>query len=423
VGCLPTTARDGSRTGGVVWLALLAVSILINYVDRGNIAVAAPLLKDELRISATQIGVLITAFFWTYTVVLAISGSIVDRFDVNLVLAAGFALWSVATALTGVVHGFAMLVMLRMFLGMGESVAFPACSKIIALNVPGRHRGVANALLITGMGLGPAVGTYACGISMAHWGWRPVFIFIGVASLLWLVPWLRYMPPNASSDTRQAASIPALEIIRQRSFWAVSAGHFCAGYPLYFIIVWLPLYLVRERHQSMQQMSREAAMFYVVFAAFAPLSGWAADQLIRRGGDVTLVRKGCVGVGWSLMTAGVLGCGAADARLSFGGLMLLAAGCGFVAPNVYVFAQLLAGPAVAGKWTGLQSCIGNLAGVAVGPITGSIVDRTGRFGSAFVICAAMSALGAVCWLLLVGRLEPIAWRTTEDKVRLASEMA
>jgi MFS family permease len=106
---------------------------------------------------ATQIGILITAFFWTYTAGLAISGWIVDRFDVNWVLAAGFVLWSVATAATGFVQGFALLVAVRMLLGAGESVAFPSYGKIIALNVSQHHRGIANAMIIAGTALGPAV--------------------------------------------------------------------------------------------------------------------------------------------------------------------------------------------------------------------------------------------------------------------------
>jgi len=96
---------------------LLFLSILINYIDRGNLSIAAPLLKDELRISVSQLGVLFSAFFWTYSAVLIVSGWIIDRYDVNWVLASGFVLWSMATTATGLVHGFAMLIVLRMVLG------------------------------------------------------------------------------------------------------------------------------------------------------------------------------------------------------------------------------------------------------------------------------------------------------------------
>jgi MFS transporter, ACS family, D-galactonate transporter len=136
-------------------LVLLALSVFINYIDRGNLSIAAPLLKDELGISASQLGILLSAFFWTYTALLFISGWLVDRFDVNLVLAAGFLIWSLATAITGIVHGFPMLLMMRLLLGIGESVAWPSCSKILARHVPEQHRGFANGIMIAGMKCGP----------------------------------------------------------------------------------------------------------------------------------------------------------------------------------------------------------------------------------------------------------------------------
>jgi len=401
------------------WLLLLTISILINYIDRGNLAVAAPLLKDELRLTNTQIGVLITAFFWTYTAVLAVSGWIVDRLNVNWVLAAGFALWSLATAATGLIHGFGLLLAFRMVLGLGESVAFPSYSKMIALNVPQQHRGIANAMIISGMSLGPAVGTYACGISMAHYGWRLVFIVIGLGSLVWLLPWLRFMPENAATHIRTTNRVSTLRVLRERNFWAAAVGQFCCNYPFYFLIVWLPLYLVRERHFTMQQMAKEAALYYVLYAVISPIVGWAADHFVRRGADITIVRKAAMGAGHALVAAGVLACGAADPRISFAGLVVMGIGSGFVGPNIYVFAQTLAGPSMAGKWTGLQTCVGNIAGIVVGPLTGWIVDRTGRFGAAFSVCAGIEVFGGICWVLLVGRLQQTAW-TSEPELVAAS---
>jgi MFS family permease len=420
---MQVSSEPRSRWVIPVWLSLLAVSVLINYVDRGNLAVAAPLLKDELRISTTQIGVLITAFFWTYTAVMAVSGWLVDRFDVNWVLAAGFILWSLATAATGLTHTFALLLAARMVLGLGESVAFPSFGKIIALNVPQQHRATANAMIMSGMSLGPAIGTLVCGMSMARYGWRPVFIVIGLVSLLWVLPWLRYKPRNTIDGARVRASVPVREILRQNNFWAASFGHFCANYPFYFMIVWLPMYLVRERHFTMQQMAGEAALFYVACAAMSPVAGWVADGFVRAGRDTTVVRKSCMAIGYSLVAVGVLACSAADPRLSLAGLVVMGFGCGFIGPNIYVIAQTLAGPSVAGKWTGLQNCFGNLAGVVVGPLTGWIVDRTGHFASAFVICAIVSAIGGIAWVVFVGRVEQTVWPADAVKVLAVGEAA
>src|SRR5258708_9454722 len=175
-------------------LILLFMAILVNYVDRGNLSIAAPLLKDELHLSASQLGILFSAFFWSYTALLSVSGWLVDRFDVNWVIAAGYLLWSLATATTGLVHGFALLLIMRLILGVGESVAFPACSKILALHLPESSRGLANGIIIAGVKCGPAVGTVVTGILITKYGWRPAFVAIGLVSLAWRPAWVKGKP-------------------------------------------------------------------------------------------------------------------------------------------------------------------------------------------------------------------------------------
>src|SRR6266436_6711176 len=113
-------------------LFLLALSVFINYLDRGNLSIAAPLLKDEFQLSATQLGVLLSSFFWTYSFFLPVSGWLVDRLDVKWVIAGGFFLWSAATAATGALHAFGTLLLARLALGAGESVSYPACLTILS---------------------------------------------------------------------------------------------------------------------------------------------------------------------------------------------------------------------------------------------------------------------------------------------------
>jgi MFS transporter, ACS family, D-galactonate transporter len=157
-------------------LVLLGISVFINYIDRGNLSIAAPMLKDELRISATQLGILLSAFFWTYACLQPIAGWLVDRVNVNWVIAVGFFLWSAATAATGLVRTFSMLFALRLLLGIGESVAYPSYSKIIALNFPEEHRGLANSVISAGLLLGPGMGMLLGGTLMGRFGWRPFFL-------------------------------------------------------------------------------------------------------------------------------------------------------------------------------------------------------------------------------------------------------
>jgi ACS family D-galactonate transporter-like MFS transporter len=397
----------GGKTLGLLFL--LSLSVFINYVDRGNLSVAAPLLKGELNLSASQLGVLLGAFFWTYMALMIVSGWLVDRFHVGRVLAVGFAVWSLATGLTGLVHGFATLLICRMLLGAGESVAFPAYGKILARHVPQEHRGLANAIITCGMTLGPAVGTLGCGRLMATYGWRPVFVFLGFVSLIWMGPWIRWMPKAPVDLERSVCPASVGEILRRRAFWGAALGHFCLNYPLYLMIVWLPYYLVSERHLSMKQMAEEGALFYLMYAIAAPILAWIADHFIRTGMSANFVRKLSMAIGHILVAAGLLGCAAGSARTSFIFLMITGAACGFAGPNTFVFAQTFAGPAVAGRWTGLQNCFANLAGVVVAPLTGLVVDRTGQFWWAFVVAAAITLSGGAFWVFLTGPLQQLQW--------------
>ena len=200
--------QNSSKPTGVLWraLILLVLSVAINYIDRGNLSVAAPLLKTELAISNAQLGVILSSFFWTYALFQLVSGWLVDRYNANWVLAAGFVAWSVATAATGLIGGFTSLLMLRLLVGIGESVAYPAYSKIFAVYYAEGQRGMANSLIDVGCKLGPALGTLTGGLFMAKYGWRPFFFLLGMGALLWLPFWLRWMPRRRSPGRIQSAA-------------------------------------------------------------------------------------------------------------------------------------------------------------------------------------------------------------------------
>src|SRR5215831_18702860 len=389
-------------------LFLLALSVFINYIDRGNLSIAAPLLKNELGISASQLGILLAAFFWTYTAMQFVCGWLVDQFDVNRVLAAGYLLWSVATAATGLVHGFAMLLVMRLALGVGESVAFPCYSKIFARHLLEHHRGFANGVITAGVKCGPAAGALGAGLLMAHYGWRPVFIGIGLLSLAWLPAWMKWMP-RVESVAHSGVCPRVSEIVRQRSFWGVCAGLFCGAYYLYFILTWLPFYLVHEHHLPMAQMIKVTALYYVVDAGGAIATGWISDLCIHRGFTTTVVRKSAMALGWTMAAIGLAGCGL-DAPGSYvGWLMVSAAGNGMAMSGTFAFSQTLAGPQAAGRWVGLQNGVGNLAGVIGSALTGFLVDWTGNFRAAIAVTAGMSLLSAVSYVFLVGTVRQLSW--------------
>ena len=344
-------------------LILLGLSVFINYVDRGNLSIAAPMLKDELGISPAHLGLLLSAFFWTYACLLPVSGWLVDRFNVNWVIAGGFFLWSCATAATGLVHAFSVLFALRLLLGMGESVAYPSYSKIIALHFPEEHRGLANSVIVAGLALGPGFGMLMGGMLMARFGWRPFFIVLGLVSLIWLIPWIKFMPDARDAihlDSTGAPSLP--EFLKLRSAWGTCVGLFCSNYMNYFLITWLPFYLVRERQFSMDSMAKIGATAYLLAACAATLAGWLSDRWIVAGGTPTRVRK--TFVGWGMAVAGLfVGLSAfSGPRLCVVMLTLGVMFFGVSGSNIWAITQTLAGPYAAGRWTGFQNFIGNLQG-------------------------------------------------------------
>ncbi len=157
----------GARSATNALVLLLGAAVFLNYVDRGAIGIAAPLMQSELGLSADAFGLVASAFFWVYGPVQFVVGWLCDRFSVYRLMAAGVLLWAVATFLMGFAGGFLSLLVLRVMLGVGESIAFPGSSKIIAEQVPAERRGMANAVVSTGIALGPAAGTLAGGLILA----------------------------------------------------------------------------------------------------------------------------------------------------------------------------------------------------------------------------------------------------------------
>jgi ACS family D-galactonate transporter-like MFS transporter len=393
-------------------VALLAISVFINYIDRGSLSIAAPALEDELRLSPSQLGVLLSSFFWTYAGFQILSGWLVDRYNVNGVLAAGFFVWSAATAATSVAHSFLVLLTLRLLLGAGESVAFPSYSKILAKHCPEILRGRANAFISSGIASGPAFGIFFGAMLMARYGWRPCFIGLGLLSLLWLLPWVKWMPRGPGLAVPSTACTPGIrEILKHRSAWGTFAGLFAYNYLSYFLLTWLPSYLVRERDFSMQKMGGIGGAAYLILALSALISGWISDFWIAHGGTPTRVRKTFTALGLALASIFCFAVAvfAFDSRLATLFLFLTCAGAGLCTSNLWAITQTLAGPLAAGKWTGLQNFVGNFAGIVSPALTGFVVERTGHFFWAFLVTAGVLLGGAISWAFVVGPVKPVEW--------------
>ena len=406
----PARDRPTSRRMNRV-VVLLGLSVLINYIDRANLSVAAPLLKAELHLSPTQLGILLSAFFWTYALMQPVIGWALDRFEVKFIFAIGFFAWSAATAITGIVHGFIALLVMRVVLGLGESVAYPSYCKIFACHLVERQRGVANSVIGAGQALGPALGMLFGGAIVARFGWRPFFVALGIACLVWLLPWFQWMPRTNTSTSSALTAVPDFfEILKIRSAWGTCIGHFCGNYSLYFMLTWLPLYLVNERHNSIDNMAKIGGATFFLAAISALICGWLSDRWISSGATVTRVRKIFVTSGTFCMGFFLAASVIAPARLSIILLLIAGTSYGLFSSNFTAITQTLAGPLASGRWMGIQNFVGNLAGWVAPALTGILVQRTGHYFWPFLIAGVVSCAGAVNWMLVVGRVEPVRWR-------------
>lgn len=394
-----------SRRAASPWplLALLSFSVLINYLDRSNLSAAAPLLARELSLPDSRLGLLFSAFFWTYALCQILAGWLVDRFSVIAVYAAGFLLWSLATGAIGLSHTFGLLILFRLVLGAGESVAFPAYSKIMIRAFREDQRGLANSILDACTKIGPAAGIYLAAWLMNEYGWRSFFLITGFGALIWLPFWLKYAPARLSASDPAPGSPPDAgpgwrELLSSRTVWATFIGLFCHNYNWYLLLTWLPTILVRERRFTMLDMGAWNGVLLAITALATIASGWYSDRLAARAESAARLRR-------AFLIAGLLVTGlampftvAASEWVSAVSLVAAFTGIGIYVSNCWAFTQTLAGPA-AGRWTGMQNAFANLGGVIAPALTGVLVEKTGRFFPAMMASAGILLIGAATYAL------------------------
>ena len=384
---------------------LLGAAVFLNYVDRGAISIAAPLMKGELGLSEEAYGIAFSAFFWIYAPVQLFAGWLCDRFSVYRLMAAGILLWAGSTLLMGIAGGFASLLILRVMLGVGESISFPGSSKIIARHVPPERRGMANAAVAAGIAIGPAVGTLAGGIILGNWGWRAIFLAFGMVTLTWLLPWqkvVQSLPKTGHHD--DGPTVPLKMLLTKWPLWSMSIVHALGNYCFYFLLAWLPLFLTKSRGFAIAEMTMLATLGYAVQGVCALSYGHFSDWWTRSGRSEAMCRRWMMVASQSLAAVSILGLAFAHSAWTIGILLCLAgAASASLSLNLYAVAQMFAGPRASGTWVGVQNAIGNLSGI-VGPIiTGIVVQRSG-YNSAFILTAAVAAVGAMWWAIAIPRI-------------------
>jgi MFS family permease len=284
-------------------LALIFAGILISYIDRGNLSIAAVAIMRDFKLPPSSMGVLLSAFFWTYAIFQIPAGLIVDRIGIRTTYAAAVVLWSIASAAMALSRGSTSMISLRMILGLAESIAPLASLAFIRHNFSGREQGFPVSIYISGQTLGPAVGTLLGSVLLVDFGWRAMFAITGLSALLWVPVWLYFAPGGAkpaSTPSIPAAAAPGwswFDVLSSGAFWAVSASAFLLAYYWYFVLTWMPSYLIVARGYSTLEMGRILSAPLFIMAAINLAAGWIADRLIGETGRVFRVRMWFVVIG------------------------------------------------------------------------------------------------------------------------------
>jgi ACS family D-galactonate transporter-like MFS transporter len=415
----PAPSATTMRQWSIVGVLLLAA--ILNSADRSSLAIAAPALSRELMLSPVQMGFLLSAFFWTYAIGQVVAGWFTDRYPVLWVFTIGFVVWSGATFCTGLVQGMTALLVLRLLLGGGESVAFPCYSKIFATEFPPAKQGLPNAILNSGTKIGAALGVLVGGVLIALYSWRMMFFVLGGSGVVFLILWFMLAPRTDRKPRGQAVSTATkpspsyLDILRNRDAWGTFVGAACYNYAYFFGLTWLPSYLVQQKHLSLEKMGIIGAIPFWAAAVSAIIGGWTSDALIKKGHSTTKVRKAFVASGLVFSVAAFPSAIVEDLTASLVLLTVAYTALGVTVSNLWAISQTLAGPTAAGKWSGAQNCLGAIAGIVAPIVSGLVVQQTGNFSLAFLIMAILALVGAASYVFLVRTIAPIDWGLRRGK--------
>lgn len=398
-------------------LTLLFAAMLISYAHRGalSVAVASSSMSNDLHLSEASIGVLLSAFFWIYAFTQVPAGWIVDRFGVRRAYSLGFAFWSLTSALTGLANGFAALVGLRVSLGAGQAICFPATSRAVANWFQERERGTVTGIYLTGVRFGTALINLVGALFLARYDWKLFFVVIGLVPLIWLLPWSKFLgkwetSPRLSADAKPVANknpsfLKSLSLLKQRSVFGIFLGFFAYDYTWFVFLTWLPRYLKKERGFTDAEMGVFSAMPFLTMAVIIVLSGSLSDWLVRRGRDEATTRKIFVmlglAIGCLIVPAGIV----ADKMTAVWLLTISLSGLGIASPNTWTLTQAVCERKIVGTVSGIQNFGGNIGGILAPAITGFIAHATGSFALALGLTGGVLVVGMLAyWFLITDRV-------------------
>jgi len=382
--------------------------MVIAYVDRSNLSVvlATPQFRDAFHVGDSSRGLLNSAFFWSYALLQIPAGWVVDRFGVKRPYTVAFLAWTLISAATGMVNSVSQLLVLRLLLGAGESICAPASLRWIRWNCSEEQRGLAVGIYMAGTKVGAAIGVPIAAFLISAFSWRIMFVICGLAGVGWLVGWLLLVKNDsvqkAPTSSETAAATPGfVDLLTSRVTWGILLGTFSYGYFLYFCVTWLPAYFVEYRHLSLSSMGYYTLFSFGGMAAIAILSGWLADQMIRRGTDPTRTRKGFTILGFVLASTEVFGAVSSSQTVALFFAVFSLAGLGLATANYWALTQTIIPGRAMGRIAGIQNCASNLGGVVAPILTGWLKQTSGGYQVPMQAIWIVLLIGIASYVFLV----------------------
>ncbi|MGV8878609.1 MAG: MFS transporter [Sphingobacteriaceae bacterium] len=413
-------------------LFLIFVNVVINYMDRSNLAVAASDISKEFSFTSVQLGLVFSAFSWTYLVFQIPGGVLVNRFNPRILYAVSLIAWSLTTMMQGFAKGFATLFSLRMATGAFEAPAFPINNRVVSNWFPDNERASAIAVYTSGQFLGLAFLMPVLSKIQFHVGWKGLFVVTGLIGIIWGVIWyifyrdpLKHQKVNAA-ELQHIASGGGLidrqlsekgelkktfkwadlrEVLSHRKLWGIYIGQFAVNSTLWFFLTWFPKYLVDYRGLDFIKSGYYASIPYLAAFTGVLCSGFLSDLLIKRGVSAAKARKRPIIIGLltSVFIVGANYVNTPGLIIFFMSLSFF--GIGF-ASITWIFVSTLAPKHLINLTGGVFNFIGQLSGIIV-PIVIGFLASGGNFAPALIFIAILGFLGACSYIFLVGNVTRI----------------
>lgn len=404
--------RNNVKTRHVM-LGIMCLMYFITYIDRVNISVAAPMIKQEMHLSATQLGVLFSAFAYPYAAMQIFGGWLSDKYGPRLVLTVLSLFWAAATIMTGLAWGLVSLIVFRLLLGIGEGGAFPTATRAFTYWMPVAERGFAQGITHSFARLGGAVTPPVVLGIVAVWGWRQAFIVLGVISLLWTMIYVRMFRNTPMEHKRvtpeelEEIGIAAGEIKQARKektpwapmikrMWLVTFVDFCYGWCLWVFLTWLPSYLKDSRGFNLKQLAIFTALPLLAGVVGDTLGGVTSDWVYKRTGNLRLARRLLlvIGLGGSLLS--IMPAVRTDSAVEAVYLLSLSFFCLELTNAVLWSLPMDIAGRYAGTAGGMMNTGFGVAGMISPAVFGFLIDKTGSYDLPFMITAGLLGIGVVC---------------------------